>query len=881
MKSRIVLALITAASAAITAQEPQLALPTQQSEVRRDDGYRSGYTPKSLPLSVDDQIKDDPEGRREALKEQFGGEFTPEFMAAITDAANQQVAQYGPAGRGGIKVPAGGNWTNVGPYRSDWIQNGVRLTESDTGRVRTFLVHPTNADVVYVLKSSGGLWKTTNFSHTRPNWRPMTDNLLSTSSGGAALGKNPDTIYFGSGDPFDPGVGGAMYRSTDGGLTWGLGQPLTFLVAPPPGSPPGTPPTRITATVILDIKVDTSGAQDVVFVATNAGLFRSVNGGDTYSVLVAGGLHWSIQRTSAGWLVAGTNLGSAFFTRLATATGSPVLDFAAGGINATGTPPAAAGRMTLGVGTPGDAVVYAFAAKRNNTRQKDLFKSIDGGATFTPIGLGDYVTTNEGNPPKPVTRWVGKVPENPYQYQTTMDIMFDQPSYNQMLLVDPSDPSRNTVFIGGQFSSAKTTNGGATWRVVSAWLAQNRLPYVHADHHAAAVTSIKGQQILLFGGDGGLFTSDDGGATFSSQKNDGMSSYLIYALTGNPAHSDDVLIGLQDNGTRWRVGPSGTYNQVFGGDGFGVAWSQAQDRISLGSVYYSFIIRNRRNPANTQAKWEVGWTGIPEFNNPALSHFRTALATPAASADPAGLTFFHRTRFKLYRTTNGATGWQKVFETFDPNPPPTDPPADPPPPVLPRLELRAGMHPIGISPDDLEHFGVLANGGHAFFTADGGITWNKKLISSVPPVLPPPPTVAFEPGATPVIVPGWPGFNATLAYADNQTMYIGNEAPVGTTQRVIKSTDGGNTWAHANGTGANALPPVPINKLLVSPRDPAGTTVYAATWIGVYETTDGGASWRLFGSGLPMVNVSDLYMPPDGSYLRVSTYGRGVWEHKF
>ena len=35
------------------------------------------------------------------------------------------------------------------------------------------------------------------------------------------------------------------------------------------------------------------------------------------------------------------------------------------------------------------------------------------------------------------------------------------------------------------------------------------------------------------------------------------------------------------------------------------------------------------------------------------------------------------------------------------------------------------------------------------------------------------------------------------------------------------------------------------------------------------------------GSGLPMVNVSDLYMPTDGSYLRVSTFGRGVWETKF
>jgi len=72
-----------------------------------------------------------------------------------------------------------------------------------------------------------------------------------------------------------------------------------------------------------------------------------------------------------------------------------------------------------------------------------------------------------------------------------------------------------------------------------------------------------------------------------------------------------------------------------------------------------------------------------------------------------------------------------------------------------------------------------------------------------------------------------------------------------------------------------------IRKLLVSLRDPSGNTVYAGTWLGVYETVDGGASWHLYGSGLPMVVVSDLYMPTDGSYLRVSTYGRGVWEIRF
>lgn len=831
-----------------------------QQQFPRDDAYRSTHVPKSLPTSPGESIKDDPIGREEATKEQYGGEFTPEFMAALTEAANQQTAEYGVAGRGAIKVPAGGAWTNVGPDRSSWIQNGVRLTESDTGRVRGFLVHPTNADIVYVLKSSGGLWKTTNFSHPIPAWRPMSDNILSTSSGAAAFGRDPQTIFLGNGDPFDPGVGGTIYRSTDGGETWGPGFKLG-------GS-----------TVIWDIKVDSSTASDIVMVGTNAGLFRSTDGGDTYAPVVMPGATTtfrSIQRTSAGWLATltrgvspspivgalalSTNLGASF-TEIANN----------GGIGTMG-------RTTLGVGNPGDAVVYAFAARTSNTRQKDLYKSTDGGVTFTAIGLGQYVTTNVGDPPKAVTTWVGKVPENPYSYQTTMDIMYDQSSYNQLLLVDPADPSRNTVYIGGQFSAAKTTNGGNTWRLVSAWLAQNKLPYVHADHHTAAIATINGKPILLFGNDGGLFTSDDDGATFSTQKNQGMSSYLIYALTGNPKHTDDVLIGLQDNGTRWRVGPTGVYNMVFGGDGFGVGWGQAQDNVSLASVYYSFIIRNRRNPPSTSNKWEAGWTGIPELNNTALSYFRSSIATPNASADPSGLTFFHRTVYKLYRTTNGAASWEKVFETNNPNPPGGSQTAG-------RVLLRAGMHPIGISPDDINHFGVLGNGGHAFFTADGGDHWLKKIIASQEPFVPP---VPAEPGATPAFVLGWPGFNSSLAYANNSTIYMANEAPVGQTTpvnpplRVIKSADGGNTWVAASGSLPNRLPNVPINKLIVSSRDTSGKTVYAATWIGVYETTDGGASWHLFGSGMPLVNVTDLYMPPDGSFLRVSTFGRGVWEIKF
>ena len=795
MKWKIGVAAVCLATAAATlAGQSQAPGP-------KDDGYKSTYVPTPSGGGPDNPTKDDPKARAEAMRERMGGDLSPEFIEAMSAAVDAQRALYGPAGRGAIKVPAGGQWTNIGPDRSNWIQNGTRLTESDTGRIRTFLAHPGNDDVLYVLTSSGGLWKTTNFSAPRPDWRPLTDTILSTSGGGAALGKNPQTIYLGTGDPFDPGIGGTAYASTDGGETWSK----SFKLGP--------------STIVPDVKVDTTGPTDVILMGTNGGLYRSINEGASYTPVLSG-LIWSLQRTSAGWLAARE-----------TATGGSIAISTNQGatwalIPAAGAP-TGIGRVTLAVGKPGDEVVYAFAANTGSAAQKDLYRSTDGGLTWTALGLDT------------------KKPLNPNPDQLDLNIMQDQASYNQMLLVDPNDPARNTVYIGGQLSSAKTTDGGATWRVLTNWLAQFDLPYVHADHHAAAFTTLKGAPAMLFGGDGGLFLSTDGGATFSSQKNDGLASYLIYTLTGNPKHADDALIGLQDNGVRFRTGTGGTYNMVFGGDGFGVGWSQAVDRITLASAYYSYIVRSFRNPPNQQGKWFNGFNGIKEFFNPAETHFNTAIATPRAAADPEGLTFFHRTKFKLYRTTDGAASWKSVFETPVPVPPAT--PAS-------RVQLRASSHPIGISPIDLNHFGVVGNGANLWFTTDGTTFQNRVLTG---------------------VAGGWPGFNATLAYASNTTMYIGNEAPIGTTMRVIKSTDGGTTWTNAS----SGLPAVPISKILVSTTD--ANTVYAATWTGVYRSVNGGQSWELFGQGLPIVTMTDLYMPTDGSYLRVATYGRGIWEIRF
>lgn len=76
---------------------------------------------------------------------------------------------------------------------------------------------------------------------------------------------------------------------------------------------------------------------------------------------------------------------------------------------------------------------------------------------------------------------------------------------------------------------------------------------------------------------------------------------------------------------------------------------------------------------------------------------------------------------------------------------------------------------------------------------------------------------------------------------------------------------------------ATGLPDTPVQRILVD-----STTIYAATWLGVYISTDNCATFREFGAGLPNVQVRDLYLlqPSDTqpAVLRAGTYGRGVWE---
>ncbi|TFV93869.1 hypothetical protein E4K72_19185 [Oxalobacteraceae bacterium OM1] len=765
-----------------------------------DSGYRSSQTFRSF-WSAGHGEEDRPTviGRLEWLKARYGT-LPADFSRRMAQELQRQRSSY-PELAPGATPPAGVPvWQSIGPTRANREQNDLKLIRTDSGRLRNILPHPTDPNTVYVLSSSGGIWKTTNFQAPYPAWTPITDKVITTSGGAAAMGRDPQTLYYGTGDPFDgvPLVGGAMLKTTDGGNTW---SDFVFL-----GN----------AGMVTDVKVDSRYGSDVVMVSTDAGIFRSSDGGNSYAQVLNGGRVWSLARTSIGWLA--TMATSGYYspaTLYLSSDGVSWHPIQAGNVTS------GAGRITLAVGAPGDAVVYAYVGTSCDAdcSQKDLYRSTDGGTTWTALGLNT------------------KAPLNPNEENPTMNLMAGQGFYNQMIVVDPTDPTRNTVYLGGQLNTAKTTDGGKTWRLQANWLAQFGLGYVHADHHTGAVSMAGGRKRILFGSDGGLFVSEDEGNSWNDQKNVGLVDHLIYSMATAGDNPASVLIGLQDNGTRIRQGNTSIFNQSYGGDGFGVGWSETGGS-ALGSYVYGYIYHSDKSP-NIQKKWtdpafddaSCSYNGINACN----AYFVTPIATPSLAADPSGRTYFTNTASFIYRTNDAGATWQPIF-SGDPN----------------LTYVRGSSHSVSVSPVDTNHVAAVSTGGRILITDNGGASW--KLRNT--------------------LVPGHAGFNSNIAYANNAVLYVASENPTGQAVYVVKSVDGGATWTAAS----KGLPNAPIQRLLAAPNDPTGNTVYAATFLGVYRTTDGGASWKQFGAGLPTVQVSDLYMPRDGSFLRASTYGRGVWD---
>ena len=754
--------------------------------------------------------RDDATARLEWERDTWGV-VSSQFRANVIQQANLHNAK---------KNAPGPKWVNIGPTGADYEQNGSFTGHvRDSGRARTILPHPEDPEIVYFLSSGGGLWRTNNWSAASPTWTVLTDNLPTTGGGSVAFGKNPNALYLGLGDPYDQIlVGGSMVKSKNGGVSW---SPVIELG---------------TAVSVRDVKVDTSTNRDIVLVATDNGLFRSTDDGDSYSpVATFNGMSvWSIAKTSAGWLVSAQNCPPA---NVGLQCGQATALFVSTDRGATWAPISNAGnvfsangRTTLAVGAPGAAVVYAYSSTQTDGAMRDVYRSADGGQTWVANGVNST-----------------KIPTNPIAVdQPNMNICGGQCWYNQSIVVDPADS--NKLWIGGNLATASSTDGGATWTLRTWWLySQNSLPYAHADHHAAAFKTT-GTKTLILGDDGGFNVSTDNGVTFSSDKNNGITSHLYYTIAGNPQFPNLVIGGLQDNGTRLRTDNTGIHSQVIGGDGMGTAYSQANTNTVLGSAQGSSMRTNlSNNPPTSFQKWASATAGLSDVG----FGFFTSITAAPANLDSTGRVFYHFSNARVWKTTTGGLSWTLIGSAV----------GVPSPGLPPARRFRSSPHDLGVSPIDLNHIAVGAAGGFLDITTNGGASWTDiDLIAKVP---------------------GYQGFITNVTWQDNQNLWITSVAQAPGSVRVVKASiaNASDPWSTATfAAKQNGLPDLPVTRVYVDPRDPAGNTLLAATHVGIYRTSDGGNSWAPFGNGLPTVRVNDIYMAPDGSSTRIATYGRGIWE---
>ncbi|HEY2104362.1 MAG TPA: hypothetical protein VGH29_01175, partial [Candidatus Binataceae bacterium] len=174
-----------------------------------------------------------------------------------------------------------GFWIPQGPAP---VENAVLIASPNSeadGAIEAVAAHPANADIIYVGAVNGGIWKTTNGMSASPTWRPLTDDQKSLSIGALKFDptdRTSNTLIAGVGRFSSFGkVGGprtGLLRTTNGGSTWTVidgGGRLT-----------GSNISGVAARGSTMLAAS-DNADDLV--CNNIGLFRSIDGGTSFSLL--------------------------------------------------------------------------------------------------------------------------------------------------------------------------------------------------------------------------------------------------------------------------------------------------------------------------------------------------------------------------------------------------------------------------------------------------------------------------------------------------------------------------------------------------------------------------------------------------------------------
>ncbi|MBL7884628.1 MAG: T9SS type A sorting domain-containing protein [Bacteroidia bacterium] len=453
------------------------------------------------------------------------------------------------------------------------------------GRTRAFGIDISNENRILAGSTSGGMWLSTDGG---ASWNMTTTQSQLKNATCLVQDKRPghtNVWYHGSGEAYGASasatgayyLGDGLFKSTDGGVSW---LPVTSTA----GGGPGAFSTNYQ--LIWNVANDVSANDSIeeVYMATYGAIYRSINGGTS----------WTTVRT-----------GGSYFTDVAVTT--------------TG-------------------IVYATLS--DDGTQKGIWRSVDG-ITYTNItptgfpikynriviGINPsnenevYFLANTPNAGKPTVDWQGTTEWNSfykYTYLTgngagtdgTWDTlsqnlpgtggMFDkwqvQGSYDMVVRVHPVDPS--IVYIGGTnlYRSTSAFQDSTHTTFIGGYEQYSALPVInsylnhHPDQHCIDFLP-SNPYVMYSANDGGVFktTNDTASTIVWESLNNGYLTTMFYTVAIDHAtpNNNIIVAGAQDNGSWYTnsANPTDPWVTPRGGDGSYCAIADNQ------SMYY-FSIQN-------------------------------------------------------------------------------------------------------------------------------------------------------------------------------------------------------------------------------------------------------------------------------------------------
>src|SRR5262245_60243842 len=573
------------------------------------------------------------------------------------------------------------------------------------GRIRSIVIHPTNALRMWAGSVGGGIWRSNDGGL---NWQPVNDFIANLAVSSLVINRaNPNIMYAGTGEGFtnvDALQGFGVFKSSDGGVTWNLLASTNPTVAPVIGCGVGATPCPPFWFYVNRLAISPNG--NTILAATWGGIAQSTDGGTNWTQRNGtGALDIDFHPTDSNRAI----VGELAVARLTTDGGQTWQFVDGNGITqtqATFTPAinnggtaVNNGRVELTYARSNPTVI--FAAVNNNNG--DVYRSTNGGQTYTRVNTGNNFFLGANN----------------------------QGWYDNTIWVSPvrlnGVAGENFVIVGGidlwRSTDCGTINPGTgqvqcNFTPISRWQCGPGQeppcagPSAHADQHVIvepfnfADTDLFRE--VYFGNDGGIYrVIDIPSVTTTSGWTALNNNFGVTQFYGAAANFNGVIIGgAQDNGILRFSGDPQAWTIGSPGDG-GYCAADPTNPNFLYSEKTNLAIFRSTNAGVTFSSIPAG---ISDAGNSANSNFIAPLVI-----DPGDPNTLLAGGINLWRTNNArATAsptptWTNIKAAVAPRPPAPGATPNPTPPIS----------AIAVSPGNSDLIVVGHNDGQLYRTFGG------------------------------------------------------------------------------------------------------------------------------------------------------------------